>query len=305
MILTCPSCSAQYFAEDESIGASGRTVRCAACSHAWFAQPELSLEEEINASDLSREKVERMRKASAAPGDVAPHQAYRAKEMARKRNGSKVAALAAWGGTAAVFLAVGATAILKRDDVVRAFPEASSAYAMAGLDVNRFGVEFTDVSADRIFDGTTPVLTIVGGMVNVTKKVQPVPNVRVDLLDDGGQGVESVLIMPEEMSIQPGAVIEFSSRLDSPSLAAYEMAVTFVDSDDSLRLVAPEADIESHDAETHDVAPAHAEENVVPDEAAHDEPALISENTEVQSTHHDAHDVSPAETGHEPADEHG
>ena len=39
MILTCPNCETQYFADDSTIGESGRTVKCAACGHSWFVAP--------------------------------------------------------------------------------------------------------------------------------------------------------------------------------------------------------------------------------------------------------------------------
>lgn len=289
MILTCPSCSAQYFADDKAIGEAGRTVRCAACAHSWFVRPELSLEEEINASDLSREKVERMRKASIPAEPTAPHLAYREKELSKKRNGSRMAVIAAWGGTAAVFFALGIAAILQRDDVVRVFPQASSAYAMAGLEVNRFGLEFADVTADRIFDGTTPVLTVSGTIVNVSKRTQMVPNVRIDLRNDAGADVESALIAPEATSLAPGEQLTFNSRLDSPSLEAYDLAVTFVEIDpNAIRLAAPgEA--------RHDPAPAVAHDDHAPPEEHH---------APADGEHHpeDDHASELAETGTPPHD---
>ena len=264
MILTCPSCSAQYFADDKAIGANGRTVRCVACAHSWFAQPELSLEEKLEAASLSREKVERQRQEhSPAAPSVAPHLAFREKEFSRKESGSRLAALTAWGGTAAVFFALGIGAVVKRDDVVRMFPEASSAYAMAGLPVNRFGLEFSDITADRVFDGTTPVLNVTGRVLNVTDRVQPVPDIRVDLRNDTGHEVESLLVTPSQTSIAPGEEFSFSTSMNSPSLEAYDLAVSFVPQDDSLRLVAdPDTHLDSHASEpehqTEDHADPHA-----------------------------------------------
>lgn len=38
MILQCTECKARYLVPDQAIGATGRTVRCANCSHSWFQQ---------------------------------------------------------------------------------------------------------------------------------------------------------------------------------------------------------------------------------------------------------------------------
>ena len=40
MIITCPSCRTDYRIPPDSLGASGRTVRCTSCGHRWFAEPE-------------------------------------------------------------------------------------------------------------------------------------------------------------------------------------------------------------------------------------------------------------------------
>lgn len=231
VILSCPSCSSQYFADDSAIGETGRMVRCAACGHAWFAKPELSLEQEIDASGLSREQVERMRQSHEAPAEVSPHMAIRERELAKKRTGSRLAAAVAWTGSAAIFFAAGATAVVQRDAIVDIWPQASTAYAMAGLDVNPFGLEFTSVDAQRTFEGTTPVLDIRGSVLNITEAYRSSPEVRVDLRDDNGRDIDSVLIVLDSDVVPPGGEALFSARLDAPPLEAFDLAVSFVKPD--------------------------------------------------------------------------
>lgn len=39
MILTCPKCATRYLVDPAKIGRAGRDVRCARCSHEWWAEP--------------------------------------------------------------------------------------------------------------------------------------------------------------------------------------------------------------------------------------------------------------------------
>ena len=38
MLIVCPNCSTSYAIETASLGAAGRTVRCARCKTNWFAE---------------------------------------------------------------------------------------------------------------------------------------------------------------------------------------------------------------------------------------------------------------------------
>jgi predicted Zn finger-like uncharacterized protein len=40
MLIVCPSCATSYMIDPASLGASGRTVRCARCKATWFASPK-------------------------------------------------------------------------------------------------------------------------------------------------------------------------------------------------------------------------------------------------------------------------
>ena len=279
MILSCPSCSAQYFADDKAIGENGRTVRCAACGHSWFAKPELSLEQQFDEAELSREKVERARQAETQE-TVAPHQAYRERELARRSQGSRVAALSAWAGSAAIFFALGAGAVVNRDAVVKVWPKAATAYAMAGLETNRFGLEFGAVDAERTFDGTTPILNLAGSVSNVTKNFKSVPVIRIDLRDDQGKDVDSVLITLNEDVLGPGKEARFSTRIDNPPLEAFDLAMSFVEPGKQDVRLAITKDDDAH-------------KDPAKDDHGHDDAAKDDHADDHGDDHGDAHKAAP------------
>ena len=96
---------AQYFAEDSTIGESGRTVKCAACGHSWFVGPE---------------------GAGAGSTALGAHEAYRLKVRERRRRKSRAAALSAWTATVAAFLVILTGLVLFRGEVVNRWPESAS-----------------------------------------------------------------------------------------------------------------------------------------------------------------------------------
>lgn len=213
MILTCPECETQYFAEDSTIGESGKTVKCASCGHSWFVGPE-----------------------GANPGDnvLGAHEAYRLKVRERRRRKSRAAALSAWTTTVAAFLVIAAGLLLFRGEVVKRWPESASTYAAIGMPVNRFGLEFLDTEAERFFDGTTPILEVRGAVQNVTSRTIQAPNVRVILLDDQGGQVAEAFAPISPTSIPEDATAIFAARIENPPFESFELELDFVPVDTAL-----------------------------------------------------------------------
>ncbi|MEL6781421.1 MAG: MJ0042-type zinc finger domain-containing protein [Pseudomonadota bacterium] len=213
MILTCPNCETQYFAEDDTIGDSGRTVKCTACDHSWFVRPD--------GAALDPEEG----------GEVVEgaHQKYRQQVRERRRQRSRLAALASWLVTASIFFALGAAAIVLRNDVVRIWPQAASAYKLVSLDVNRFGLEFEMRNAERTFDGTTPILTVTGEVRNVSRTEVQTPKVRVSLHDEFNREVGEMFANIAPRRLEAGAIGAFETQLENPPVESVSLTLQFVD----------------------------------------------------------------------------
>lgn len=213
MILTCPECETQYFAEDSTIGESGRTVKCAACGHSWFVGPEGT---------------------NAGSAALGAHEAYRLKVRERRRRKSRAAALSAWTATAAAFVVILTGLVMFRGEVVNRWPESASTYAALGMPVNRFGLEFIESEAERFFDGTTPILEVRGAVQNITNRTVPAPMVRVILLDDQGAQVAQAFAPISPSSIPEEASAVFAARVENPPFESFELELELVPADTAL-----------------------------------------------------------------------
>lgn len=216
MILTCPTCDTQYFADDNTIGDSGRSVKCAACGHSWHVHGKGGA-----ASDVP----------VAVAGQA--HEAYRERVRERKQRKSRLAASMAWLVMAILFSVLGASAVFFRNDVVRAWPESANAFRMVGLEVNRYGLDFNTIEPIRTFDGTTPLLTVSGSVINISRTSQPGASVRIGLRDEQGAEVAVLLAPLDRDMLAPGESASFSARLENPPVAALDIELYFINSDGS------------------------------------------------------------------------
>lgn len=224
MILTCPSCETQYFADDSTIGESGRTVKCAACAHQWFVSPDGA----DNSGSFS---------------GPAAHELYREKVREQRRRKSRFAALMSWLVTATLFFGLGLAAIILRNDVVKFWPEAGAAYKKAGFEVNRFGLEFEDIQRSRTFNDTIPIVTVTGNAVNVARTTVDTPAVRVDLVDENDKIVASRHgeILPREL--MSGERGQFRIVLERAPMESYKVQLAFVAQED-----VPDGDLTENEA---------------------------------------------------------
>jgi predicted Zn finger-like uncharacterized protein len=240
MILSCSSCSTRYYADDASIG-SGRTVRCAACGFSWFAepQPQLELRQQAVGDDiqhevrsrpepLTRERVERLRRAAEQPGPAPSAAAkFRAQQAERMRRERSRAAVVAWGATGAAVAASAAGMVVFRQDVAELWPRSASAFAALGLDVNVYGLEFFDLAVERAFDGPTPILLVSGEVRNIGRDDKVIPPVRISLRDARSHEIFEIVSGIGDAPVTAGAATPFQIRVENPPADAVDLEATF------------------------------------------------------------------------------
>jgi predicted Zn finger-like uncharacterized protein len=238
MILTCTSCSTRYYADDAAIGPAGRTVRCAACGFSWFAEPQLELRTSAEApvarateaprEPLTRERVERLRRAAEQPGPAPSAAAkFRQQQAERMRRDRARAAVVVWGATGAALAASATGMVMFRQDVAELWPRSASAFAALGLDVNVYGLEFYDLAVERDFDGATPVLVVSGEVRNIGRDDKLVPPVRISLRDTRSQEIFELVNAITDQPVAAGAAVPFQIRVENPPSDAVDLEATF------------------------------------------------------------------------------
>jgi predicted Zn finger-like uncharacterized protein len=247
MILTCTSCSTRYYADDAAIGPAGRTVRCAACGFSWFAEPQLELRTQAVAKasevrpeapqqePLTRERVERLRRAAEQPGPAPSAAAkFRAQQAERMRKERMRAAVVVWGATGAALAASATGMVAFRQDVAELWPRSASAFAAFGFnDVNVYGLEFYDLAVERDFDGATPILLVSGEVRNIGRDSKLAPPVRISLRDTRSHEIFELVNAITDQPVAAGAAVPFQIRVENPPSDAVDLEATFASFSDA------------------------------------------------------------------------
>jgi predicted Zn finger-like uncharacterized protein len=207
MILTCPQCSTRYHVDAKSIGAPGRSVRCASCGNRWLAKPPADAPQALEL-DPTDSRLWPVGGAAAAP------------------RGSS-ASLVGWLIGVLVILIV-ASAVIGRNEIVAGFPASATLYQKLGLPVTlQLGLQFEGVVSRRLEEGGVAVLVVEGAVVNVTDQQRPVPPIRITLLDGGGRRLQQELFQAEDTQLDGGGKTTFSGRLVNPPSQARNFSITF------------------------------------------------------------------------------
>jgi predicted Zn finger-like uncharacterized protein len=210
MILTCPQCSTRYHVDPASLGAAGRTVRCASCGNRWLAKPPSDTPKVVELAPAGTATIPRMWPAAVA-------------DAARGRGS---ASLVGWLAGVLVLLVL-ASAVIGRHEIAAGFPASAGIYQALGLITTQPGLQFEEVTSKRIEEGGVAVLVVEGAIVNHSEEQRRVPPIRITLLDGGGRRLQQELFSAKDAALAAGARTSFSGRLINPAEQARNYSVTF------------------------------------------------------------------------------
>jgi predicted Zn finger-like uncharacterized protein len=179
MIVTCPSCVAQYLLPDESIGEKGRRVKCTSCGYTWLQAAD---------GDVLSEKA-----VFTLPeyDENMPIRASRPRMTPVVSDTSPLPAMLGIGsGLAAVALIVTlGVAVIFRQAVVAYAPSSALLFEKVGVPVKPpgMGLAFSDVKTQITqIPGRKDVLSVNGKLANNTKSDVPLARLIIRLNSENG-----------------------------------------------------------------------------------------------------------------------
>lgn len=253
MLIVCPACASEYRIDADRVGASGRSVRCAACRETWFIGPDdvaAGILAELNAAPdpfdaaIVDEPAASSAAAEAPPAEAAEPPAPRRRPSVKTKKKATRSGPRRLSPALAAGLAVAALvplSLLGRATVVRAMPQTASLYAGLGLPVNLRGIDFSDVAAFQTpAEGAEPArLVVEGDLVGVARERVAVPPIEVEVRDEHGQSLYRWSVPGPRPALEPGERARFKASLSAPPALGRRIEVRFAET-------APPAPAETH-----------------------------------------------------------
>lgn len=213
MIITCPSCGAQYDIPDQSIGPKGRRVKCTSCGYTWLQLPPTDPSENFEA--IQEQITENFTQPIETDNKPVSKTTTQAVPVVKDHSHPKTIGIGVGLGVILFILFV-ILSIPFRFAVTSSLPSAALFYQMIGFDVPAPGIEMAleGIESKLMEDGT---LLVRGKIVNKADTEQKVAGLLIRV--DGAKGwLKDWPIDLNNKVFRPKEEISFEYRLpDVPS----------------------------------------------------------------------------------------
>ncbi len=233
MLLTCPECSAKYSVGDGAIPRKGRTVRCAACQHTWRQLPDDSGDASFDLAAAAKNILPnnglRQRPKSVAQDPLEPHARMRKRTHDKIELVNRLAVALPWAVATTFVISGGLMALSYRTDIVRSWPKSASVFAAIGLPANLYGIDIGRVQARPTQDDKGPRVLVAGVLTSVSRTNEPVPYLKVALINAKGEEKLAWMVDPGVEILAPGKVHAFQTGRANPVRGDLTAVVTFAE----------------------------------------------------------------------------
>ncbi|MEX2616838.1 MAG: zinc-ribbon domain-containing protein [Alphaproteobacteria bacterium] len=263
MIITCPNCAARFNLKDDLLGDKGRNVKCAKCSHRWFAERPVDAAnpaapkplEEAAAPPPPPPPPAPPRPAAPPPEQAAPVEpdkpdepdeddadgdnAYRRpppipseEEIARFQSRPPVkprSLLPWWIALFVTIVALVGSSIYFSKAIVSAYPAANKLFSLIGLPVNTlgYGLEIAKPTTSQREEGNDRIIVVSGEISNTTSQVMDVPLLRGELKDAQGETLFIWSFKANEPRVLAGEKNTYETEIRNPPPGATELNISF------------------------------------------------------------------------------
>lgn len=263
MIISCPNCSTQFRLNADLLGDTGRNVKCAKCTHRWFAETNLLSAETARAAAPRQAPPKPAAPPLSAPPPPAPptepeaqedtppepkappqldeeDEAYTSpppipteEEIAHfqtKPQPDKYSTFKWWILLCVVIVAVVSCLFYFRRDLVALYPPTNKLYAVFGMasDVLGSGLKIADYEIESREEGQDRILTIKGKVKNTTSHVVDVPTLSGTVKDSKGKVLRIWYFRAKEPRVLAGKSVDYESELKNPPRGGVNVSITFI-----------------------------------------------------------------------------
>jgi predicted Zn finger-like uncharacterized protein len=241
MILTCPECSSRYLVPDAAIGASGRTVRCANCTHTWFQKlPEPQIAPEIippAPEAASMEQLLNQIKDAIEHDEIPKQHAAKRRPLPFGSNLPVIISMHKTPRSLKVFCVLMMLVCLvlyplvNREDILSEYPSTAFLFEPFGIYYTQ-GLALADVDITKApKENNTTIIKVECAVVNESKGNRTLPPLRVKVLNSAGSVIaKSASLIEIGKNITSGSVSRCKPYIYESKGDAHKLQIDLADS---------------------------------------------------------------------------